>query len=179
MKELGTEIINSEEKEMIPLTNKEIKSYKKQKVCHICEKEFCDDKNKKNEYDLYHKVRNHCHYTGKFRGAAHNICNLRCKVLKKIPTVFHNGSTYEYDFIIKQLAKEFRGEFECLGENTEKYITFSVLLKKENDNSKKITYKLKFIDSYRFMPTSLSNLVDNLSGMYDTDAKNVKNHALS
>ena len=62
----------------------------------------------------------------------------------------------DYHFVIKKLAEEFKGEFECLGENTEKYITFSVPLKKEND--RKITYKLKFIDSYRFMSTSLSNL---------------------
>ena len=67
------------------------------------------------------------------------------------------------------LIEEFKGEFECLGENTEKYITFSVPLKKENDE--KITYKLKFIDSYRFMSTSLSNLVDNLSGVYDKECK--------
>ena len=74
---------------------------------------------------------------------------------------------------IKKLAEEFKGEFECLGENTEKYITFSVPLKNENDNdnSKKITYKLKFIDSYRFMSTSLSNLVDNVSGVYDKECK--------
>ena len=103
LKELGTEIINFEEKEMIPLTNKEIKSYEKQKVCHICKKEFCDDKNKK-------KVRDHCHYTRKFRGAAHSVCNLRYKVSKEIPTVFHNGLTYDYHFIIKKLAKEFEGE---------------------------------------------------------------------
>ena len=45
--------------------------------------------------------------------------------------VFHNGSTYDYHFVIKKLVKEFEGEFECLGENTEKYITFSVLLKKK------------------------------------------------
>ena len=156
---------------MIPLTNKEIKSYEKQKVCYICEKTFCDDKNKKSEYNLYHKVRDHCHYTGKFRGAAHNIFNLRYNIPKKIPIVFHNGSTYDYHFIIKKLAEEFEGEFECLGENTEKCITFSVPLKKENDNGKKITYKLKFIDSYRFMSTSLSNLVDNLSGVYDKECK--------
>ena len=49
------------------------------------------------------------------------------------------------------------------------YITFSVPLKIENDNSKKITYILKFIDSYRFMPNSLSNLVDNLSGVDDKE----------
>ena len=164
-------MINFEEKEMIPLTNKEVKSYEKQKVCHIFEKEFCDDKNKKIEYDLYHKVRYHCRYTGKFREAAHNICNFRYKVLKKIPIIFHNGSTYDYHFIIKQLAKKFKGKFECSGENTEKYITFLVPLKKENDNSKKITYRLKFIDSYRFMSTSLSSLVDNLSGVYDKEFK--------
>ena len=165
------EIINFKKKELIPLTNKEIKSYEKQKVCYICEKKFCDDKNKKSEYDLYHKVRDHCHYTGKFRGAAHNICNLRYNIPKKIPIVFHNGSTYDYHFVIKKLAEEFKGEFECLGENTEKYITFSVPLKKENDNGEIITYKLKFIDSYRFMQTSLPNLVGNLSGVYDKECK--------
>ena len=142
---------------MIPLTNKEIKSYEKQKVCYICEKKFCDDKNKKGEYELYHKVRDHCHYTGNFRGVAHNICNLRYNVPKKIPIVFHNGPTYDYHFEIKKLAEEFKGDFECLGENTEKYITVSVLLKKKNDG--KITYKLKFIASYSFMQSSLSNLV--------------------
>ena len=105
LKQLGTEIINFKKKKMIQLTNKEIKSYEKQKVCYLCEKTFCDDKNKKSEYELYHKVRNHCHYTGKFRGAAHNICNLRYKVSKEIPIVFHNGSTYNYHFAIKKLAK--------------------------------------------------------------------------
>ena len=63
-------------------------------------------------------------------------------------------------FIIKQLAEEFDGQFECLGE---KYITFSVPIKKEHDNGKTITHKLKFIDSYRFMQSKLSDLVDNLS----------------
>ena len=64
---------------------------------------------------------------------------------------------------MKQLAKEFDDQFEFLGENTEKYITFSVPIKKELDNSKTISYKLKFIDNFRFMSTSLSSLVDNLS----------------
>ena len=66
----------------------------------------------------------HCHYTGKYRGAFHSICNLRYKTPKEIPVVFHNGSTYYYHFIIKKLAKEFEGQFECLEENTEKYIAF-------------------------------------------------------
>ena len=83
---------------------------------------------------------------------------LRYKTSKEIPIVFHNGSTYDYHFIIKELAKEFEGQFECLGENTEKYITFSVPIKKELDNGKTIIYKLKFIDSFRFMSTSLSKI---------------------
>ena len=137
LKELGTEIINYKEKEMIPLTDEEIKSSKEQKACRICKGKFCYDKNKEIEFKRNHKVRDHCHYTGKFRGAAHNICNLRYKVPKKILVVFHNGWTYDYHFIIKQLAEEFKGQFECLGENTEKYITFSVPIEKEVVNGKK------------------------------------------
>ena len=79
-----------------------------------------DDNNKK-----YHKVKDYCHYTEKCRGAAHDICNLRYKIPKEIPVVFHNGYTYDYHFIIKELAGEFEGEFAYLGENTEKYIAFS------------------------------------------------------
>ena len=109
------EIINFEEKEIIPLTNKEIKSYEKQKIFHICKEKFCNDKSKK-------KVRDHCHYTGKFRGADHSEYNLRYKVPKEIAVVFHNGSTYHYHFIIKKIAEEFEDEFECLGENTENII---------------------------------------------------------
>ena len=80
--------------------------------------------------------------------------------------MFHNGSTYDYHFVIKNVAEEFEGEFECLGENTKKYLTFSVPIKKEvtkKDKIVKITYKIKFIDSFRFVSTSLSKLVDNLS----------------
>ena len=88
---------------------------------------------------------------------------MQFKIPKEIPVVFHNGSTYDNHFIIKRLAKEFDGQFECLGENTEKYITFSFPIKKEPDNIKTITYELSFIDSSRFMCTSLSSLVDNLS----------------
>ena len=69
--------------------------------------------------------------------------------------------------MIKQLAKEFDGQIECLGENTEKYITLSALIKKELDNGKTITYKLKFADSFRFVLTSLTSLVDKLSEIYN------------
>ena len=154
---------------MIPLTDKENKFYEKQETCHIFKKWFCANENNEKNFELYKKVKDHCHYTGKFRGAAHSICNLRYKIPKKISVVFHNGSTYDHRFIINQLAEEFKGKFECSGENTEKYITFSVSIKKEHDNSKTSTYKLKFIDSYRFMPCKLSDLVDNLSGIYSKE----------
>ena len=62
--------------------------------------------------------------------------------------------------MINQLAREFKGELIYIGDNIEKYITFSVPVKKKCDNRKTITYKLKVIDSFRFMPTSLSELVD-------------------
>ena len=120
--------------------------------------------------ELYHKIRDHCHCTGKFRGAAHSICNLRYKVPKEIPIVAHNAA-YDHHFIIKQLAEEFKGQFECIGENDERYFTFSVPVKKEHGNSKIATYKLKFIDSFRFMPTSLSNLVSNLSEINKKECK--------
>ena len=90
---------------MISLTDKEYKSYEKQEVCYICKKEFSTDENDKNAFKLYHKVRDYCHYTEKFRGAAHSICNLRYKTLNAILVVFHNDSSYDYHFIIKQLAK--------------------------------------------------------------------------
>ena len=80
--------------------------------------------------NLNYTVRDHCHYTGKFRGAAHSICNLRYKTPKEIPVVFHNGSTYDYHFIINKLAKEFDRQLECLGENTEKYFIFQYHLVK-------------------------------------------------
>ena len=158
LREHASKIINYEKKKMIPLTAEEKIYHNKQKICYICKKEF-NNNDKKN-----YKVRDHCHYTGKYTGAAHNICNLRYKVPKEIPIVFHNGSIYDYHFIIKELVKEFEGNFECLGENAEKYITFSVPIKKKIENKDlEITYKIKFIDSYRFMSSSLSKLVDNLS----------------
>ena len=172
----ATKIINYEKKEMIPLTKKEEKNHNKQNVCHICRKEFNTDDNDKK----YHKVKDHCHYTGKYGGAAHDICNLRYKISKEIPVVFHNSSTYDYHFIIKNLAEEFEGEFECLGENTKKYITFLVPIKKEitkKDKIVKISYKIKFIDCYTFISTSLSKLVDNLSGgLHNDNCKDYKSY---
>ena len=135
LREHAMKIINYEKKKMMPLTTEEKIYHNKQKICYICKKEF-DISNKK-----HHKVRDHCHYTGKYRGAAHNICNLRYKVPKEIPLVFHSVSTYDYDFIINELVKEFKINFECFGENTENYITFSVPIKKKIENKDlEITY---------------------------------------
>ena len=92
--------------------------------------------------------------------------------------MFHNGSTYDYHFIIKELVKEFEGNFECLGENTEKYITFSVPIKKKIEKKDlEKTYKIKFIDSFRFMSSSLSKLVDNLSkGIHNNKCADCKSN---
>ena len=157
LKEHVIRIINYETKPMIALTEEEKESYENQQLCHICDKEFYTDNNKEMR-----KVRDHCHYTGKYRGTAHSKCNLNYKIVKEICVLFHNGSAYDYHFIIKYLAREFKGNFECLGENTEKYISFTVPFKKVI-NDKEIKYKIRISDSCRFMQDSLSNLVDNLS----------------
>ena len=126
LREHARKIIDYEKKKMIPLTTEEKIYHNKQKICYIGKKEFSN--NEKKNY----KVKDHCHYTGKYRGAAHNICNLRYKVPKEIPIVFHNGSIYDYHFIIKELVKEFEGDFEFLGENTEKYINFQCQQRKRS-----------------------------------------------
>ena len=167
LKKHVTKIINHKKKEMTSLTKEEEYKHEKEKLCYMYRKLFsANNKNKK-----YRKVKDHCHYTGKYRGTAHSICNLRCNIPREVLVVFHNGCTYDYHFIIKELAKEFKVELECLGENTEKYITFSVPIKKEtikiNKDGKyetiEILYKIKFINGFRFMSTSLSNLANNLS----------------
>ena len=88
----------------------------------------------------------------------------------EIPVDFHNVSNCDYHFIIKELANQFEEQLECLGENKEKHKTYSLPIKKEiteidKDSNKSvvnISYKIKFIDSAKFMVSSLSNLVDNL-----------------
>ena len=123
LKKQARSIIDFEKKELPVLTLDEEFKHHMATECYICEKKFYQDK--KNNYI---KVRDHCHYTGKYRGVVHKICNLMYNTPREIPVVFHNGSSY--DFIIKGLAEEFEGDFECLGENKEKYITFSVPIKK-------------------------------------------------
>ena len=164
VKKHAEKIFNCKTKELVSLTHEEHDSYENQKVFHICKKEFIFDIDScgENMHTKYCKVKDQCYCTGKYRGAAHNICNLRYKTPKIIPIVFYNGLTYDYHFIIKELAKEFEGKFECLGENTEKYITFSVPIKTA-------TYKLKFIDSFRFVSTLLSILSKNIYEGFHND----------
>ena len=104
------------------------------------------------------KVRDHYHHTGKFRGAAHSECKLWYNAPKEIPIIIHNAG-YDTHFIINELLIEFNGEINCIGDNMENYMNFSVPIKREiinnNGDKKTITHKLKFIDSYRFMQSSI------------------------
>ena len=105
----------------------------------------------------------------------------KIKTPKEILIVFHNSSTYDYHFITNKLAKALNGQLECLRENTEKYITFSVPISKKLDNGKTITYRWKFIDSFRFRSTLLSSLVNNLSEIYrykNVEIKTANEHAI-
>ena len=149
--------------------NKQQESYENAKICYIC-KEKSEEKYAKGK--KYCKVKNYCHYASDvYRYPAHSICNLKYSVFKEVPIVLDNGSNYDYDFIIKELAEELNEQFPCLGKNTEKYITFSVPIekevtridKKQTGIKKTISYRLEFIDSAGFMTSSLSNLVNNLA----------------
>ena len=129
LKEICTRIVDYEQKEMASSTDRKKKLWRAKK-CYICQKRFYYNKNEKKIYKLYRKVRDHYHFTGKFRGAAHGICNLRYRVPHEIPVKFHNGSSYDYHHIIKELAEEFKeGYFECLAENSENILAFQYQLK--------------------------------------------------
>ena len=168
LREQIIKIINFKKKKIKLLTKEQQESYENAKICYICKEKF---QNKYLKDKKYSKVRDHFHYKGEYRGAAHSICNLKYSMPKKIPIAFHNRSNYEYHFIINELAEEFKKQFTCLGDNTEKYITFTVPIKKEvtkidkngEKTIKNISYILQFIDSARFIASSLSNLVNNLS----------------
>ena len=85
-------ITDFEKKKMLLLTREKLKSHQDAKVCYVCEKRILKKLS---------KSRDHCYYTGKYRGAAHSICNLKFNVPNEIPVGFHKGSNYDYHFIIK------------------------------------------------------------------------------
>ena len=92
------------------------------------------------------KVRDHCYYKEEYRGAAHSICNLKHSVPKKFSIAFLNGSHFDYHFIIKESAEEFKKQFTSLGEKTEKGKTFTVPIKKEITRTDKDGEKITKID---------------------------------
>ena len=129
--------------------------------CHICEDilEDTDDKN-------YRRVRDHCHLTGKYRGAAHSICNLKFRLPKFFPVIFHNLSGYDSHLFIKNLGKS-EGKIDCIPNNEEKYISFTkqILVDKfinKEGKEKEVKRDIRFIDSFKFMAASLDSLVKNL-----------------
>nr|XP_015839705.1 PREDICTED: uncharacterized protein LOC107398798 [Tribolium castaneum] len=122
------------------------RSYKESNICHIC--------NKTIESDQI-KVRDHNHLTGKFRGPAHQRCNLNYQDSYTIPVVFHNLSGYDAHFIIKELSTAFAGNIKLLSINKEKYISFS-----KSVGGTDVTFR--FIDSFRFMSKSLDQHSSNL-----------------
>ena len=147
------------------LTSAEQKSFEEANICHICNCELKKD-----------KVRDHCHFTGQYRGAAHNKCNLMCKKPKVLPVIFHNLQGYDAHLFIKQLAK-LEGKLDCIPSTEEKYISFSKTIKvgeyKDIDGSVfPVNFEIRFLDSFKFLQTSLANLVSNLS---PDDFHNTKN----
>ena len=104
LRENAIKIINFKKKKMKLLTKEHQKSYENAKICHICKEKF---ENKYLKDKKYYKVRDHYHYTRKYRAAAQSMYNLKYSVPKRIPVVFCNGSIYDYHFIIKELAEKF------------------------------------------------------------------------
>ena len=131
--------------------------FKKAIKCHICDQQYTDK-------DI--QVRDHCHITGKFRGSAHQDCNLKLRIKPdniKIPVIFHNLRGYDSHFIMQQIGeiakkhayKNKRGEechmnINCIPNNMEKYLAFM------------LGNHLVFLDSFQFMSSSLDNLIKNL-----------------
>ena len=140
---------NFKKTKMRLLAKEQQESYENANICYFCEEKF---ENKYLKDQKYCKVRDHYHYTGEYRGAAQSIFNLRYSMLKNVLIDFHNGSNYDYHFMIKVLAKEFNEQFTCLGENTEKYITFTVPIEKKvtriDKNGEQITRSVLYIAIY-------------------------------
>ena len=114
LRQHATNILNFEKKKMLQLTKEELKSQQDARNCNICAKIILKNLAKNRNYRNFRDL---CHYTGKYRDAAHRICNWKFNLPNEISVVFHNGSNRNYHFIIKKLAKEIQVKFECLGEN--------------------------------------------------------------
>ena len=122
--------------------------------CHICEEPF-------EASDV--RVRDNCHLSGRFRGPAHSECNLNYKNAFYIPIVFHNLSGYDSHFIIEKIATAFEGHVDVLPITKEKYISFTKNVEDTAESDSRNYIKLRFIDSYKFLNTSLDKLASFLS----------------
>ena len=139
-------------------TEEDKKQFNEASYCWICEKKLEND-----------RVRDHCHFTSRYRGAAHESCNLKCKIPNNISVFFHNLSGYDSHLFIKKLGSPDKKEsIDCIPNNEEKYISFSKTIKtgqqyinKEGEIKDK-TFKIVFKDSLKFMSSSLGALVNNL-----------------
>jgi len=118
--------------------------------CWICRKDFKEGKV---------RVRDHCHFTGKYRGAAHQQCNALFRKPRFVPAFFHNLSDYDAHLFVKNLNSMGEGNIDCIPNTEEKYISFS---KSIQDEEGKLKYKLRFLGSFKFMSSSLDKLVNNL-----------------
>ena len=150
-------------KEMFPLTNQEWKSFREAEVCWLCRKGF--------ERGNLTKVRDHCHFSGKFRGAAHASCNLKFKRPKFTPVFFHNLQNYDAHLFVRALGTlDEVLNVTCIPNNEEKYISFSLKFElkkewKEVEGEWKefvVKHEIRFLDSFKFTLSGLSSLVANL-----------------
>jgi hypothetical protein len=121
------------------LTLEQQRKFNNSTECHFCKKELNND-----------KVRDHCHITGKFRGAAHQACNLKVRTSLKIPVFFHNGSGYDFKHFIRKLYKLDRN-LRVLPQTEEKY--FSITVKVEGTN-----IQFEFKDSLKFLLKSIDSV---------------------
>ena len=142
---------------MDPLTKKQWKKCKQSTKCHICYKPFTlrDP-----------KVKDHCHYTGLYRGPAHSLCNLRYKIPSYILVMFHNVSGYDAHLFIRELGAH-ASDMEVIAKNKEDYISFSIKVPVDsyidkNGGEKDKLIELRFIDSFKFVSSSLDSLTKNL-----------------
>ena len=149
-------IANIKPKKMV-FTKEDEKQFNKASDCWICGEELGND-----------RVRDHCHYTGRYRGAAHNNCNLNYSKPKGVPVFFHNLSGYDSHLFIKSLGSSNKKEtLECIPNNEEKYITFTknIIVGQYTNKKGEVkdkTFKIVFKDSLKFMSSSLEALVKNL-----------------
>ena len=149
-------LANITPKKMI-FTKEDEKQFNIASDCWICGEELGND-----------RVRDHCHYTGCYRGAAHNSCNLKYRKPESVPVFFHNLTGYDSHLFIKKLGSSNKKEtIECIPNNEEKYITFTKTIitgqyTNKKGESKNKTFNIVFKDSLKFMSSSLGALVNNL-----------------